>query len=186
MTKGRVLIGDYLGTIEEYVPGRGTYSEEGKIYASNIGEVFLDREKHIANVRCKYPAEIENGQIVFGEVTNIRKSNVTVIVKKIKGFDSNLDIRTEIHVSNISNGYIEKPERVFGIGDIVKARVVKINGRLIDISTKGNLGVVKAFCKRCRHPLVRPKEDKNKLICNYCGNRETRKTASDYGAVADL
>jgi exosome complex component CSL4 len=46
MENKNVLIGDYLGTIEEFVPGDGTYAEEGKIYASTIGPVVIDRENH--------------------------------------------------------------------------------------------------------------------------------------------
>ncbi len=186
MGKNKTLIGDYLGTIEEYVPGKGTYCEEGKIYASNIGEAFLDRDKHIAQVNGKLPAEIEVGQIVFGEVVNMKRNNITVIVKKIRGVDGEVDIKTGLYVSNISDEYVEKPERLFGVGDIVKGKVIKINSGLIDLTTKGDLGVVKAFCKRCRHPLIKSKEGKDRLMCGYCGHIGSRKLAADYGRVTDL
>ena len=62
------IIGDYLGTIEEFVPCEGTYSEDGKIYAANFGKAVLDRENHIAKVEGKMPAEISIGQIVFGPI----------------------------------------------------------------------------------------------------------------------
>ncbi len=42
MENKRILIGDYLGTIEEFVPGKGTYAEDGKIYASNIGRDIMN------------------------------------------------------------------------------------------------------------------------------------------------
>lgn len=177
------LIGDYIGTIEEYVPGDGTYAEDGKIYAATIGNVTMDKEKHIATVDGKVPAEIEVGQVVFGEVMAARKNIVSVIVSRIVGVDRELDTKTGIYVSNISDGYVEKVEDMFGIGDIVKAKVVKIASNLIDISTKGDFGVVKAFCKRCRHPMVRSEKAKEKLECVSCGHLESRKIAADYGNV---
>lgn len=180
------MIGSYLGTIEEFLPGDGTYAEDGKIYASNIGKVILNRENHIAKVDGKFPPRLKNDQIVFGEVLNIKKNSVTVIVRKLKGFKGEIDVRTELFVSNISDEYIEKPEDVFAIGDIVKAKVIKIMIGMVDISTKGNLGVVKAFCKRCRSSLLKSSESPILLFCPSCGNKEKRKIAPDYGNVAEI
>jgi len=186
MKREIVLIGDYLGTIEEFVPGKGTFAENGKIYASITGNVIIDRVNHIATVKGKIVPELEIGQIVFGEVINIKKNNITIIVKKISGYNIQLDERASLYVSNIANTYVEKPEDAFGIGDIVKARVISVNTGSIYLSTKGNLGVVLAFCKRCRHTLR--KMDKrnrygNTLICPNCSYKERRKIANDYGNV---
>lgn len=186
MENKNISIGDYLGTIEEFVPGDGTYAEGGKIYASNIGKVILDRENHIAKVDGKFPPWLKNGQVVFGEVLDLRKNSVIVIVRKLQGFKGNVDIKTNLFISNISDEYIEKPQNAFAIGDIVKGMVIKVNAGLVDISTKGNLGVVKAFCRRCRSPLIKSSKFPALLLCPCCGNKEKRKTAFDYGNVAEL
>ncbi len=178
------IIGDYLGTIEEFVPGEGTYSDDGKIYASNIGRAILDPENHTARVDGKFPSELKIGQVVFGDILNIRKNIVTIIARKIQGVKGKIDVRTGIYVSNISDGYVERPEDMFGIGDIVKGKVIKIESGMIDLSTKGEFGVVKAFCKRCRYPLVESEKFEGKLVCPSCGHREQRKIAKDYGNVA--
>ncbi|RLI90734.1 MAG: RNA-binding protein [Candidatus Altiarchaeales archaeon] len=187
MKNGRELkmIGDYIGTIEEFLPGEGTFADDGKIYASNIGRVIIDKENHIARIDCKLPAELKNNDIVFGEVISVNKNGIMIILRKILGVKGSIEVKAGIHVSNISGRYVKNPEELFGIGDIVKARVIRVGQGVVDLSTKGNLGVVKAFCKRCRAPLLRLRRD-NMLICNRCNNRERRKIATDYGNVFEL
>jgi len=180
----KTLIGEYLGTTEEYMPGEGTYAEDGKIYAAVIGDRFLDKENHKVSVKGKQMPEITPGQVVFGEVQSARKNMVTVIVSKIEGLKENIEVKTGLYVSNIANKYVEKVEDMFGIGDLVKAKVIKVEQDLIDIETKGDLGVVKAFCKRCRNPMIKTGE--MDAECPSCKHKEKRKLASDYGNVASL
>ncbi len=178
------MLGDYLGTIEEFVPGEGTYSDDGKIYASNIGKAMVDKENHIAKIDAKMPPEIKKGEVIFGDVLGVRKNTVTVIARKIQGVKGDIDAKTSIYVSNISKGYVDKPEDLFGIGDIVKGVITKMDHNLIDISTKeDNMGVVKAFCKRCRHSLDCVDAPSGKLVCPSCGHREQRKVSKDYNKV---
>ncbi len=182
-----VMIGDYIGTIEEFLPGEGTYAEDGKIYASNMGELVLDRENHVAKVMGKQPAELKVGQVVYGDVAALGKNAVTVIVRKIQGMENEQEIKTGIYVSNISSGYVKDPAEMFGIGDIVKGKVIKIEPNLIDLTTKeNNLGVVKAFCKRCRAELKKSEKFRDRMECPSCGNKEKRKVSDDYEDVKDL
>jgi exosome complex component CSL4 len=180
----KTLIGDYLGTTEEYIPGDGTYTEDGKIYAAIIGEKLTDKEKHKVTVKGKQMPEIKPGQVVFGEVQGARKNMVNVIVSKIEGLKETIEFKTGLYVSNVSNNYVEKVEELFGIGDIVKARILKVDQDLVDIETKGDYGVVKAFCKNCRTPLV--KKDETNMECPNCKHKEKRKIAADYGNVIKL
>jgi len=180
----KTLIGDYLGTTEEYIPGEGTYAEDGRIYAAVVGEKILDKEKHKATVKGKQMPEIKPGQVVFGEVSGARKNIVSVIVSKIEGLKETIEFKTGLYVSNVSNNYVEKVEDMFGIGDIVKARILKVDNDLVDIETKGDYGVVKAFCKNCRTPLL--KKDADTMECPSCKHKEKRKIAADYGNVINL
>ncbi|MFH1404268.1 MAG: exosome complex RNA-binding protein Csl4 [Candidatus Altiarchaeota archaeon] len=181
-----VMVGDYLGTIEEYMPGQGTYAEDGKIYASRVGQKVLDPERHTASVLGRKPPVINVGQTVFGEVMSVRKSNVTVLVSKIRGEKGVIDDKAMIYVSNISDKYVEKPEDFFKIGDIVEAKVIKMDSDVIDLSTKGDMGVVKAFCSKCRTPLSISTKYQGKMECPVCGSVELRKTAKDYENVSEL
>ncbi|ODS37612.1 hypothetical protein BEH94_10330 [Candidatus Altiarchaeales archaeon WOR_SM1_SCG] len=180
------LVGDYLGTTEEFLPGKGTYTDEGKIYASISGEKILDSKEHVAKVLGKSQDDISVGDVVFGEVFTVRESVVQIIVKKIMGSSRKIDVKTGIHISNIADEYVENAGDNFGIGDIVKAKVIKIIPGMVDLTTKGNFGVVKAFCKKCRHPLIKSGENLNLLECKNCGSKESRRTASDYGDVSEM
>jgi len=179
-------VGDYLGTIEEFVPGEGTFSEDGKIYAAQIGKAHLDREKHTASVDGKEVPKIKVGDTIFGEVVALKKSNIIVEAGKIVGKPDKIKERTLIYVSNIDDKFVDKPESLFALGDIVKAKVIKMDGNLIDLSTKGAEGVVKAFCRRCRNPLAKSEKVAGKLECKMCGSKESRKIAADYGSVKDI
>jgi len=180
----KTQIGEYLGTTEEYIPGEGTYAEEGKIYSAVIGEKAVDARNHKVAIKGKPMPEIKPGQIVFGEVQGIRKNMVTVIVSRIEGLKENIEVKTGLYVSNISDKYVEKVEDMFGIGDLVKAKIIKVDQDLIDIETKGDYGVVKAFCKQCRTPLERKGDVE--MECPACKQKEKRKIASDYGNVTQM
>ncbi|MCX6695725.1 MAG: exosome complex RNA-binding protein Csl4 [Candidatus Altiarchaeota archaeon] len=183
MDKDKVMIGDYIGTIEEFLPGDGTYSEDGKIFAANIGTKVVDSQKHVAMVEGKTLPSLKVGQIVFGEVATLKKNVINVMVSKIQGQKGVLNEKTMIYVSNISENYVERPEDMFGIGDVVKAKVIKIEPGMIDISTKGGMGVVKAFCRRCRSELLPSAKFNGKMECPMCGQIEVRKVSDDYGNV---
>ncbi|MFC2163032.1 exosome complex RNA-binding protein Csl4 [Candidatus Altiarchaeota archaeon] len=185
MSDDIVMIGDYIGTIEEYMPGEGTFSEEGKIYAARVGKKFIDTAKHSAEVHGKTIPELKVGQVVYGQVLNVKKSVVTLIVSKIQGQKGVIDQKVMIYVSNISDKYVSSPDEYFKVGDLVKAKIIKIDPNMVDVSTKGDMGVVKAFCGRCRTPLSPSAKYEGKMECPGCKQIEVRKAAKDYGNVSD-
>jgi exosome complex component CSL4 len=182
----KVMIGDYMGTIEEFMPGKGTYSEDGKIYAAKIGFKAVDPAKHLAEVKGKDLPTMSVGQTVFGEVMGFRTNMVTLIVGKIQGQKGFIDEKTTIYISNVADSYVEKVEEMFAIGDIVKAKIIRMENNVVDVTTKGDLGVVKSFCKNCRHPLVISAKQKDRLECKFCGRIDKRKIAADYGNVSEI
>jgi len=182
----KVMVGDYLGTIEEFMPGEGTYSEDGKIFAAKIGVKHVDPQKHTAQVVGKSIPNLKVGQTVFGEVAAIKNNNVVVIVGKIQGVKGYVDERTTIYVSNIDDKYVDKPEDLFAVGDIVKAKIIKMDSNMIDISTKGENGVVKAFCKRCRGSMEKVPDARDKLKCSLCRHVEKRKVSMEYANVSQV
>ena len=43
-----VVPGEYLGAAEEFIPGRGTYEDSGRIYSSVVGSPSVDpRDKTV-------------------------------------------------------------------------------------------------------------------------------------------
>ncbi|MDI3474422.1 MAG: exosome complex component [Thermococcaceae archaeon] len=182
-----VLPGDYLGVIEEYMPGNGVKEENGELYAVIAGRVRIDPEKMEISVEpiTDTPPLPRVNDVVIGRVIEVKSQSVIVQLIKIEGRENDREIATSklagIHVSQVKPGYVEDLSKEFKIGDIIRARVISNEKSPIQLSTKGpDLGVIYALCTRCRTPLVRRGD---RLVCPRCGNVETRKLSSLYRKV---
>lgn len=182
-----VLPGDYLGVIEEYMPGNGVKEENGELYAVIAGRVRIDPEKMEISVEpiTDTPPLPRVNDVVIGRVIEVKSQSVIVQLIKIEGRENDREIATSklagIHVSQVKPGYVEDLSKEFKIGDIIRARVISNEKSPIQLSTKGpDLGVIYALCTRCRTPLVRKGD---RLVCPRCGNVETRKLSSLYRKV---
>ncbi|MBP1912304.1 exosome complex RNA-binding protein Csl4 [Thermococcus stetteri] len=179
-----VLPGDYLGVIEEYLPGEGVREENGELYATRAGRVRINPEKMEIRVEpvTDIPPLPKVGDVVIGRVVEVKPQAVIVQLISIEGRENDREIATSklagIHISEIKDGFVEDITKEFKIGDIIRAKVIANEKSPIQLSTKGpDLGVVYALCSRCRTPLIRRGD---KLICPRCGNVETRKLSSLY------
>ncbi|ASJ03040.1 RNA-binding protein [Thermococcus profundus] len=178
-----VLPGDYLGVIEEYLPGEGVKEENGELIATRAGKVRIDPERmeiHVEPV-TDVPPLPKVGDVVIAQVLEVKPQAVIVQLLTIEG-RKDRDIATSklagIHVSQVKNGFVEDLSKEFKVGDIVRAKVIANEKSPIQLTTKApDLGVVYAFCSRCRTPLVRRG---NQLVCPKCGNVETRKLSTLY------
>jgi len=76
--------------------------------------------------------EIKIGDIVKGEVTGV--TNYGVFVKLENGYDG------LIHISEISNKYVNNIEKLYIDGDIVEAKVIEIDEekKQVKLSVKDN------------------------------------------------
>ncbi len=181
---GKIVVpGDFLGTTEEFTPGRGVYDDKGNIYASLTGRVRVSRQREIEVVPVvDTPPIPERGDVVVGRVEDIKESLVIMNIAYIVGHeDRNLAVSLPgvIHISNIKRGFVKDLKQEFGILDIVKARV--IDAKALRLSTaEPKLGVIKAVCSSCRGVLRRKG---NVLVCDECGRIELRKLSEDYYPV---
>jgi len=182
-----VLPGDYLGVIEEFMPGEGVREENGELYATRAGKVRIDPEKMEISVEpaTDTPPLPKVGDVVLARVIEVRPQAVIVQLLQIEGRENDREIATSklagIHISQIKEGFVEDITREFKIGDIVRARVIANEKSPIQLSTKEpDLGVVYALCSRCRTPLIRRGD---RLICPRCGNVETRKLSPLYRRI---
>ncbi|MCD6524526.1 MAG: exosome complex RNA-binding protein Csl4 [Thermococcus sp.] len=178
-----VLPGDYLGVIEEYLPSDGVKEENGNLIATRAGRVRINMEKMEISVEpvTDTPPLPQVGDTVLAQVLEVKPQVVIVQLLRIEG-KGNREIATSklagIHVSQVKNGFVEDMSKEFKVGDIVRARVISNEKTPIQLTTKGpDLGVVYAFCSRCRTPLIRRGD---RLICPKCGNVETRKMSNLY------
>jgi exosome complex component CSL4 len=177
-----VLPGDLIGTSEEFTPKNGTFVDKGNIYAATTGIVKINTKERSISVTpvTNVPPHLQVGDIVIGQVTDIKESVALVEIASIKGRGEREIVNAEqaaIHVSNIKDAYVKELYSEFSPFDIVKARVIDLrNMRLTTVNKE--LGVMKAYCSNCRTVL---KKDNNKLRCPKCNRVETRKLSSDYG-----
>ncbi len=183
-----VTTGQYLGVVEEFLPDeQSTFVIEGQIFATKTGTVKIDEKKREIEVNTHQEEDrktIKIGDAVLGTVVFLRKFSVGVnfyaINRKIHFNSSYLG---NIHVSQISNRYVERITDAFQITDILRAQVVDKKANEYTLSTIGkDFGVIHADCVICGTSLK--KIGLNKLKCSFCGNIENRKIADDYGNVS--
>jgi exosome complex component CSL4 len=185
MTEKKIVLpGDKLSTSEELLSGYGTYEENGIIHASQVGTYFIDNKNKRAKVKplTSTPILLKRGDIVLAEVRMIRSSMIIADVIHVIGSKRSIsgDTNGTLRVSEISKGYVKDPSDVFSLGDIFRAKVTQVKPS-IQLETKDRkFGVIKAFCSKCRNPLI--KKDKN-LECEKCGNKERRLTSDDFGDI---
>jgi exosome complex component CSL4 len=176
-----VVPGERLGVIEEFIPDSGTYVKDGVIYSRIVGRALLD----LLNKRVSvYP--LVNGELVpkvsntvVGQIGNAQSDNVLVKILKIENKRLSGEFSGILHISDVSDRYIDSMNDVCKPGDIVRAKVISGKNRIFHLSTNDkNLGIVYAFCSRCS-TLLEPQ--RYELHCPKCGNIENRKIAPDYG-----
>ena len=176
-----VLPGERLGVIEEFIPDAGTYVKDGVIYSKIVGRALLD----LLNKRVSvYP--LTNGVVVpkvattvVGQIGNAQSDNVLVRIFKIGHKKLSGNFGGILHISDVSDRYVNSMNDVCKTGDIVKAKVISEKNRIYHLSTNDNgLGILYAFCSRCGSLLEPQRYD---LHCPKCGNIEKRKIAPDYG-----
>jgi len=187
--KDIVLTGEYLGVVEEFLPDKqSTFTKDGQIFASKTGLITInniERKIEISTYQEKDRKIVKIGDIVIGVILFLRQYSVGINFYTInKKIHFNSSYFGNIHVSQISDRYVDKIHDVFQITDIIRARVVAQNYNEYKLSTAGkHLGVIYADCVICGDSLT--KIGFNKLRCNRCGNQETRKLADDYGNVTN-
>ncbi|MEM0359924.1 MAG: exosome complex RNA-binding protein Csl4 [Candidatus Diapherotrites archaeon] len=182
MTKKLVLPGEELGTSEEFEAGENTFQEDGLVCADCIGEAEFDQKNYQVKVKKAKPLKaFTPGTRVYGIVSAVRKNYALITMREAyAGKEKRVLTRgnATLMVSMIANSYIKDIRDAFRVGDIIVAEVESIKPYGVNLRTnKPDLGVVRAYCSKCRKPLHLTQ---GKLMCTGCGSLEKRKTASEY------
>jgi exosome complex component CSL4 len=182
----RVVPGEVLAGLEEYLPGEGVYVDEenGVLRAAVAGVARFDaRTKTVTVTPVKKPRMPGPGSSVLGMVTGLRHDLVIV------EFYGQLEVQPRprwlwefsgkfsgaITIANITDEFVKDIHDYYRVGDIVIARTLN-RGNPYHLTTKGpQYGVVFAQCSRCGAPLepVNPRTMK----CPRCGAVEKRKVS---------
>ncbi|MGB9636520.1 MAG: exosome complex RNA-binding protein Csl4 [Thermoplasmata archaeon] len=182
-----IIPGEEIGTAEEYIAGKGTFEKDGLIFASVLGILKIDEKERRVDVEpINPPSIIRKSSTVYGVIEDIKPAmaivNVFSVDSKVRQI-AGTTVGT-IHISKISSRYVENLGSMLRIGDIVRAEVIQAAPTIQLSLNAPHLGVIKAYCIKCRRPLVRKEGTKPEtLYCENCDRTETRKIAEDYGNV---
>ncbi len=176
-----VVPGDRLGVIEEFMPGPGTYVENGTIYSLATGRALVDVLNKQVSVfpRTRFLAVPKVGSIVIGQVMDVQSKTAVVRIFQVGKHSLSGFFTGILHVSDVSLRYVETMYDACKPGEIIRAKVVSDKNRTFHLSTKEpNLGVIYAFCSRCGNILT---FRRMQMRCLKCGKVEKRKVTQDYG-----
>ena len=174
--------GDILGIIEQFLPGTGTYNDEGDIKSNIIGNVSIKDKKISVIAKDGEPALLKVGDRIYAQVSDLRGQRALINIDTLKDNDRQLALPYlgAIHISQIKKGYLEKLSDAIRIGDIVEADVSKITGDSVDLNMMDEeCGVVKAMCTRCRS-YMKTSPKTNELECSVCNKKEKREISTNY------
>jgi exosome complex component CSL4 len=169
-----------IGVIEEFLPGQGTYVEDGGIYSSATGILTLNSIRREVSVvlRTRKPEVPSVGDVVTGLVISTSEKSATIKIMKIDGVNLKNAFTGIMHISDAGRGHVKSLQDQLRPGDIVRAKVISTKNREYHLSMKEDtLGVVKAFCVHCGQVLTAVK---GRLRCISCGAVSHRKISSDY------
>ena len=177
--------GKLIGTEEEFVGGEGVFNDCGRLHAIYAGEIRVDKQKAVSvKPFPAVPKMVAPGMVVYGRVEDIFEPIALVklaLVESKGARQAQGDYFSVLHVSNVRRGYVRNLRDEVKVGDVIKALVTEIRRGEVYLDIKGqDLGVVKAYCSRCRDSLYL--KDRI-LVCKSCGSRERRKLSDEYSAV---
>ncbi len=180
--KKLVVPGDKLYTIEEFLPGKGTYAyQDGWVRAAQVGEPVVDMLQRTVVVKqvMKKPYYPSPGDIVVGVIETLSEDIAFINIFSIEGKTSNSTNFTGVlHISQASDKFIKTMYEAYRLGDVVRAKVLNDKSPF-QLTTKGpQLGVIAALCSKCGELLKR--KDDTTLYCPRCGNVESRKVSIKY------
>ena len=181
-----VVPGEYLGAAEEYLPGRGTYEDSGRIYASVAGAPSVDpKDKTVRVQAANGVPELNEGDLVYARIDELKTAMAICTVLSTVDTHRGIPGSPEgtVHISKAKDGYTESLSGEFAVGDILVARVLQAHPSIKLTTAATPLGVVSARCQAC-HALLHttPKG----LVCPRCGHREHRKLAEGADVYASF
>ncbi len=181
-----VLPGEELASIEEFIPGNGTYVDEeaGVVRAAVRGTARYNMAARIVEViplkRLRIPRA---GSSAVGMVMQVRHDVVLVElygeVRLQPGpawlYEYSGRFLGAIPISNISEEYVKSIEDYYRRGDIVLAKVLNNTNPYHLTTVEPPYGVLYAECSRCG-ALLEPVNPRS-MKCPKCGHVEKRKVS---------
>ncbi len=176
-----VMPGDKLAIIEVFQDGSGAYQQDGHVRSEELGKAHFDLDKRNVSVEKKTRELIlpKEGMEVLAEAGSVMRRDARVDIFNINGRRIYVPFAGVIHISDAGPRSIRDLGMALRNGDIVKARIINVKNRMIQLSMRNpEHGVVYAHCSRCG---VLLDLDQGRLHCSKCDRVERRKMAKTYG-----
>ncbi|VVB73980.1 Exosome complex component Csl4 [uncultured archaeon] len=188
VVRGRgVAPGDIVGTEEEFLAGKGTWTDaQGNIRAAVAGEQITDANRQVSVVPSNMPPDINEGTVIYARIDEMFESVAFVTVEAMaSGPKPRVTILSGvIPVSEIKEAFVESIRQEMRVGDIVRAAVSKLTPFRLELTVKPQgMGVVKAYCSYDRQPM---ELKGGAVVCTVCGQRETRHLGEPYGDLGPM
>ena len=180
--KKTVLPGEHIAGAEEAMPGENSYLENDDIFSSAFGEVReRERKMEVVCEKSRHLPQVQPGMELYCMARKVSPTKAFLDCTPVADVErpgSAIEVSAVLPVQNIKSGYVRDMRDEVRTGDLLKARIAKIERSGVDVSINGpQYGVVKAFCTDCRNGMVL----KNGiLICSNCGKKGQRKLSEEY------
>lgn len=170
------LPGDDLAVIEEFISGEGVYEEDGVIRSAVVGKIFYDminRKGNVISLKKPKLLLLKKAKYLIGRVDSVKEDLANVSIYSIEDKLLNEPLSGILHISQVSNKYIQSITDAVKPSDIIKVKPITFSIPIALTIRQKDLGVILARCSRCGAYMV--KQDEEHLKCPVCGNVESRK-----------
>jgi exosome complex component CSL4 len=178
------LPGDKLAISEEFLPGKNTYDDSGRIRALITGEVKKDIASMEISVKpAAEPQMVKVDDWVTGQVEVVQANSANVKLYYLNGKPTHKDFSGMLTLRGLTGGGRgQRRTTPVKLGDIVRCRVFSLLNGIIHLTIdEPDMGVLAALCGNCGRPLL--KGNATRAKCDECGNVEERKLARDFGTT---
>ena len=186
-TSGMVFPGEYIAEIEEFQAGNNTFTLDGTIRSTVIGNREYDFKRRAIKIDPINPQELPKiGDVVLGFVEMLFGPMISIKLFFVnnKSYTSGLSAIASARTGNNKGGwnrdrYNRKPKSIYRIGDIVRGQITSLMNSSIHITVDGtNFGLLYSLCLNCGGDTVKIN---NGVKCIECSAYEEKRVANEYG-----
>jgi exosome complex component CSL4 len=175
MSDSGVFPGDKIASIEEYEAGNNTFDDGDMVRAATVGEMNMDKETRIADVKHPKVLSVPKvGDVIIGTVAAVMSSMIAVTIEYINGNPTTSKVECICGTRNM------RIRNVALVNDIVALKIVAhLNGTIHAVMNEPELGIIFTKCRKCGGKVVTKSSDAIK--CTDCGWIDERKLSSNFG-----
>jgi exosome complex component CSL4 len=186
-TSGMVFPGENIAEIEEFEAGNNTFTLDGTIRSTVLGNKAYDSKRRTIKIDPINPQDLPKiGDVVMGFVEMLFGPMISIKMFSVnnKPYGSGLSAIASVRTGNNKGGwnrdrYNRKPKSIYRIGDIVRGQISSLMNSSIHLTVDGtNFGLLYSLCLNCGGDTVKIN---NGVKCIECSYYEEKRISSDYG-----